>query len=191
MARRRGGGRRGPLIVIGLLVVLVVGGVGAVLLVRAASPEGRFAKQPNACRLLSQEQVRAYLPGAVFEGTDAYYCSWSKPAGASGGNGDLSVGVEVLGSHPSVRAAKHIYGIRRRQSNTLGTTITPVAIGDESFMACKKSTTGAGICEMYTRASNVLFSLRFRSYPARDAPDPATALRALGAQAVQYLDRTG
>jgi hypothetical protein len=181
--------RRGPLIIVVVVVVLVVAGIGLGALLYGSRTEGAY-RTPAACSLLSQAQVAAYVPGAVpGEDGDAYYCPWGRPVGAKDEPGRLTVAVETLpGERPLVKDAKEEYGVRRRQADEPGTTITPLSVGDESFMACAAPSRGApGSCKTYTRVSNVVFSLQFESFPVANAREPASSVRALTTQAVRHL----
>jgi hypothetical protein len=189
--------RRAPLVV-ALLVLVLVALVAAGGLLYAygsrGSGEKGFARTPDACWLLGQAQVDAYVPGAVSGGdSDPYYCPWSKPVGAKDQTGRLTVGVETLpGDPPSVKDAKDEYAIRRNQANTPGTTITPLTLGDESFMACGEPKGGTpGNCTTYTRVRNVVFSLEFESDPEPGMREPAVSVKALTAEAVRHLLQSG
>lgn len=188
--------RRGPLVIVVVVVVLLavaVAGAGGLLYARGSHGESGFAKTPAACWLLSQEQVREYVPGAVLNGSgDAYLCRWSKPVGTPQ-TGLLTVAVETLpGDRPSFKDAKEQYAIRRRQADEPGVVITPLANGDESFMACASpSNGGPGNCKTYTRVGNVVFSLEFESYPVPGVRDPGPSVRALDAEAVRHLRQSG
>jgi hypothetical protein len=163
-----------PLLVAGLVGLLYFSGVRT----------GEGFRTPAACSLLTQAQVAVYVPGAV-QGADGdgYYCPWSEPLAAKDPAGRLIVAVETLpGERPTVEDAKREYGVRRRQADKPGTTITSLSIGDETFMAC-----AARSCETYTRVRNVVFSLDFESYPVANAREPASSVRALAAEAVSQL----
>jgi hypothetical protein len=155
---------------VAILVPLLVAGVA--WLVWHARSASRL-RTPEACSLLSQAQVQRYLPGAAQgEDGDAYYCPWSGQAG-----GRLIVAVETLpGERPAVSDAEEQYDIRRRQAGVPGTTITPLSLGDESFLAC-----GARGCKTYTRVKNVVFSLELQNSAA------AAPVRVLAALAVRRL----
>jgi hypothetical protein len=159
-------------VIVAILVPLLV--VGIVWLMYDGRSEGGF-RTPEACSLLSQAQVELYVPGAVpGEDGDAYYCPWSSPAGAKG---RLTVAVETLpGERPRVSDAEEEYGMRRRQADEPGTTITPLSLGDESFLAC-----GTRGCKTYTRVQNVVFSGDLEGSAA------AAPVRVLAALAVQRL----
>jgi hypothetical protein len=190
--------RRGPvLVVVAAAVLLVVAGGGLLYAYGPGRSDGSdkgFGRTPAACWLLSQAQVDAYVPGAVSgSGSDPYYCPWSKPVGAKGQTGQLTVAVEALpGDRPSVRDAKEQYAIRRNQANTPGTTIVPLSLRDESFMACGEPERGRpGSCKTYTRVRNVVFSLEFESNPDPGMRDPAGSVKALTAEAVRHLLEAG
>jgi hypothetical protein len=185
---------RAPLIILAVLIPLLVVGI-VVLMYAGASRSDGGIRTPSACSLVSRAEVDAYLPGAVANGNgDAYYCSWNSPVGGKReAPGRLSAGVEVLpGDRPSVEDAKNEYGIRRRQADEPGTTITPLNLGDETFMACAAPHGGRpGSCQTYTRVRNVVFSLEFESFPVADARDPASSVRALDAEAVARVRGSG
>ncbi|HZE31424.1 MAG TPA: hypothetical protein VE198_08315, partial [Actinoallomurus sp.] len=124
---------RAPVVILAVLIPLLVIGLGW-LLYDARSGNG--SSPPDACSLLSQAQVDAYVPGAV-PGADGdfYHCPWSSPAADGDGTGPLIVTVEALpGESPRVEDAKEQYDIRRREAGEAGTTITLLSVGDESFM---------------------------------------------------------
>jgi hypothetical protein len=169
-------------VILAVLIPLLVIGLGW-LLYDARSGNG--SSPPEACSLLSQAQVDAYVPGAV-PGADGdfYHCPWSGTAGDE--TGRLIVTMEALpGESPRVEDAKEQYDVRRRQA---GTTITLPSLGDESFMVRGEPRQGApGGGKTYTRVGNVVFSLELEGSPVAGARDPATALPALAALAVEHL----
>ena len=166
-ARRRG---RTAVVIVAILVPLLVAGIGWL---RWSARSERGLRTPEACSLLGQAQVAPYVPGAVpGDDGDAYYCPWGGPAG-----GRLIVAVETLpGERPRVSAAEEEYDVRRRQADVPGTTITPLSLGDESFLAC-----GARSCKTYTRVENVVFSVELQNSTA------AAPVRVLAALAVRRL----
>jgi hypothetical protein len=175
-------------VILAILIPLLVVGIGW-LLYDARSGDG--SRTSAACSLLSQAQVDAYVPDAVPGGDgDAYSCRWSDPAGAGGETGRLTVAVATSpGERPRVEDAEEVYELQRRQAGESGTTVTPLPLGDESFMVCGTSRQGApASCTTYTRVENVVFSLEFESSPATGAPEPASTVRALAALAVQHLE---
>jgi hypothetical protein len=187
-ARKRTG--RGPLIVVAVVGVLVVIGAAVLLSVRASQGKGRFHKSPLACPMLSQAQVNAYLPGAASTADlDGSMCTWEKPAHDRSGVGEVYVYVDTSDGS-TVKDAKEQYGVRRRQDDKPGTTITAQSVGDESFMACSAAKYGVRICETYTRVSNVVFEVHFVSYGVPNAPDAGTAAQALTAEIAQRLGRS-
>jgi hypothetical protein len=172
-----------------VVVLSLVAGLGGLLYVRGTRSEAGY-RTPAACSLLTQAQVATYVPGAVAgEDGDGYYCPWRRPAGAKDETGRLIVAVETLpGERPRVDDAEEEYDIRRRQAGKPGTTITPLSIGDESFMACGSAGKGSpGRCKTYTRVRNVVFSLDFEGFPVAGAREPASSVRALAALAVRQL----
>ena len=185
--------RRTPAVVAGAIVLMLAVIAGVLVYTHGSRGDKGFAATPGACSLLSRSQVAAYVTGAVSDGGgDTYFCQWSKPVGAKDQTGRLTVGVEVLpGDRPSVKDAAEEYAIRRRQSDRPGTTITPLSLGDESFLACEAPTNeGPGDCTTYTRVRNVVFSLKFESFPAPGEREPALSVRALAAEAVERLRRS-
>jgi hypothetical protein len=179
---------RAPVVILAVLIPLLVIGLGW-LLYDARSGAG--SSPPDACSLLSQDQVDAYVPGAV-PGADGdfYHCPWSGPAADGDGTGPLIVTVEALpGESPRVEDAKEQYDIRRRQAEP-GTTITLLSVGDESFMVRGAPRRGVpGNCTTYTRVGNVVFSLELQGSPVAGARDPATSLPALAGLAAEHLRR--
>jgi hypothetical protein len=171
-------------VILAILIPLLVIGLGW-LLYDARSGDG--SSPPDACSLLSQAQVDAYVPGAV-PGADGdfYHCPWSGPGAGGDGTGPLIVTVEALpGESPRVEDAKDQYDLRRRQA---GTAIMLPSLGDESFMVRGAPRGGVlGNCETYTRVGNVVFSLELEGSPGAGARDPATSLPALAGLAVQNL----
>lgn len=180
---------RAPVIILAVLIPLLTAGIVVLLYTASRSEPG--LRTPAACALVSQDEVDGYLPGAVAGGNDAYYCSWRQPPGRTA-TGSLTAGVEVLPDPPSVKDAREEYGIRRRQADVPGTTITSLNIGDETFLACaaRQGDTPAK-CSTYTRVKNVLFTLEYESVPMAGAHDPASAVRALDAAAVARLRASG
>lgn len=184
------------MVIVAILVPLLVVGIVWLMYTSASQPEGAFqtpSETPSACRLLSQAQVDAYLPGAVADGNGgAYSCRWSPPVGAKGEPGQLTVGVATLpGDRPKVSDAKEEYSMRRAQIDESGMAITPLSIGDESFMACAAPNGGdPESCTTYTRVSNVVLSLNFESYAVADTRDLASSVEALTTQAFQRLGQS-
>ncbi|MGI5225999.1 hypothetical protein [Actinoallomurus sp. CA-142502] len=178
---------RAPVVILAVLIPALVAGL-VWAMYTGASPEGGLAT-PSACSLLDQDQVGAYLPGAVADG-GGYQCSWTEP-GRAGER--LTASVEALpGDPPSVEDAEEEYDLRRRQADAPGTTITPLKIGDETFMACAAPPDGGpGSCTAYTRVRNVVFSLTFESLAVTGARDPASSVRALDAEAALRLGGSG
>jgi hypothetical protein len=178
---------RAPVVMLAILIPLLVIGLGW-LLYDARSGAG--SSPPDACSLLSQAEVDAYVPGAV-PGPDGdfYHCPWSGPAADGDGTGALIVTVEALpGETPRVEDAKERYDIRRRQAGEPGTTITLLSVGDASFMVRGAPRRGVpGSCKTYTRVGDVVFSLELEGPAVTGAGDPATSLPALAGLAVERL----
>ncbi|WP_329242008.1 hypothetical protein OG417_43305 [Actinoallomurus sp. NBC_01490] len=152
--------------------------------------QARFKHAPAGCWLLSQAQVQVYVPGAGSESSlEGAACTWEKATGDDGA-GRVHVYVETF-DRSTVKDAKDQYEIRRRQADEPGTTIIPLSIGDESFMACSASKGSAGSCESYTRLSNQVFRVEFESFEVRNVRDPASVVRTLTAQAAQHLSQAG
>jgi hypothetical protein len=171
-------------------VLLVGGGIVAVLVAHGSGGRGRFKDAPAACSLLTQSEVRAYLPDAVSNanGTTTY-CQWSGPLGKPS-PGRLVVGVEQVnhdtGGVPTDADGHRQYDVRRRQADTPGTKITPVRLGDEAFLADRLSATSRQrICLVYVRVGNVVFDVEFQRFD--DNRDPAVTASTLAADAVRHL----
>jgi hypothetical protein len=179
---------RAPVVIVAILVPLLVTGIIWLIHTSAARPEGRIPT-PSACELLGQNEVNAYLPGAAPDATGGDSCQWSRPIGGENDRGRLTVAVLPLpGDPPKVGDAERAYAARLRQAGASGTTITPLAVGDESFMACPAPTADdLGTCTTGTRVGNVVFGLEFTGYRHAGAPGPGPSVRALAAQAVQRL----
>jgi hypothetical protein len=186
---------RAPLFVVGLLaVVLAGGGIGATLLMKGSDARGRFKTQPGACPLLTKAQIGTYAPGDVADTEgDGDFCEWNAPMGSTRQIARVIVATEIIshdtGGVPTDGDASRILGIRRRQHDRPGTTIRPLGVGDESFLACGVLPASRHHdCLAYVRVSNAVFSVEFESYYG--TADPESAVKTLATEAVQNLPRS-